>query len=783
VKFHNTLNPALFDDEHLDPQVRKQILEIAQDFIDHLGISDLEVKDITISGSNAAYTYTIHSDIDVHIIVDIDKLQNDEIYRELFTAKKTVYNDTHDITIHGYDVELYVEDSREPVKSLGEYSVLKDKWNKMPIKRRANFDERTSKSKFTKLVQLAQLALESDDVDLVQRLLDTIRRYRQAGLDEHGEFGPENLAYKAMRSQGIVDQLYDHRDQLHAAQLSIDEDWHPNDTPPGPEFKPTMPAGTVRVDVSDVYDWYKLGQHISNLKGLGKHDFGSGPPSTIFSFGSEDQEHKYIKDLEKTGLTTTDIDPVDPNQPKNMRRQKVDPTFNVNEGDDDQYNYRRPSYGDVTRVKNTIQQAKPTSKLIWKKPNQIAGSHTTQELKRLGFKLSQYGGWGGTEAMWSKLNPQSLREFAPGNGDDGLPYAEYVVYQCDPNDQFEFIGGPLYQTDSLGMAHKYAYEKYVKHRPKAFVIYQPHTEVSRGNYGVKGVSDEELNEFAVDGFGDSGDHRSKLLANVGRLFDAGNKIDWKVPGQMGHVIRVREDGITMKPYNRPYSRKSYFLPMTDDSRDSKYQIKMIKPKHYAVVSSDESWNLEETIKLRSTNSDKAKNWINKVYELYPHTFQNNHVMVWGEGDSQQFAMFELIPSISKRDAVEVKWFQAYPLRQGVGSRAMNELQRLAREDGIQLTLYPWDKGQVSQAKLIKFYKKHGFQPTVKGSKNMMWQPTELNEASGYIPSEKERNDPRFKTALTVDVKPDSIKQNAKKLGLGNIARAGIPQTARANGKF
>ena len=114
-------------------------------------------------------------------------------------------------------------------------------------------------------------------------------------------------------------------------RYTTDEDYDPNGTPPGPEFKPTMPAGTVKVDVSDVYDWYKLGQHISNLKGLGKHDFGQGPPSTILSFGSEDQEHEYIKDLEKTGLKTTDIDPVDPKQPKGMKRQKVDPTYNVNE--------------------------------------------------------------------------------------------------------------------------------------------------------------------------------------------------------------------------------------------------------------------------------------------------------------------------------------------------------------------------------------------------------------------------------------------------------------------
>lgn len=139
---------------------------------------------------------------------------------------------------------------------------------------------------------------------------------------------------------------------------------------------------------------------------------------------------------------------------------------------------------------------------------------------------------------------------------------------------------------------------------------------------------------------------------------------------------------------------------------------------------------ESMIKIGAP-SPRATAWIKKVYDLYPGTFQNNHVMSWGEGDNQQFAMFELVPSMSKRDAVEVKWFQAYPLRQGVGSRGMAELQRLAQEDGIALTLYPWDKGQVSQAKLVKFYRSLGFKPTARGSKNMAWEP-ELDEMAGEI---------------------------------------------------
>ena len=116
--------------------------------------------------------------------------------------------------------------------------------------------------------------------------------------------------------------------RAHCQGRKKDEDQHPNEKPRGPETKPTMPQGTIRVDVSDVYDWYKLGQHISNLKGLGKHDFGKGPPSTILSFGSEDEEHEFIQALQQIGLDITDIDPAYHDKKKGI---KTDPTYNVDE--------------------------------------------------------------------------------------------------------------------------------------------------------------------------------------------------------------------------------------------------------------------------------------------------------------------------------------------------------------------------------------------------------------------------------------------------------------------
>lgn len=76
-------------------------------------------------------------------------------------------------------------------------------------------------------------------------------------------------------------------------------------------------------------------------------------------------------------------------------------------------------YDQTIRTRNKIaQQADPTrNKFVWKRPNQITGSHTEQELLQLGFRKSaQNNVWGGTQDMWNRLSG-SLNEFAPPDSD------------------------------------------------------------------------------------------------------------------------------------------------------------------------------------------------------------------------------------------------------------------------------------------------------------------------------------------------------------------------------
>jgi predicted transcriptional regulator len=255
VKFHSELNPKLWIGDDLDPVVYDKLMAMAEDFMSELGIGKLKVEDITISGSNAAYSYTPHSDIDLHILVDMDKLSNDEVYRELFNAKKNEYNNSHDLKIRGIPVELYVQDSEQPHHSLGEYSLLKKDWTRVPVRRKANFDQDRTRAKYEKLGELIELALKSKRLKDVERVLDIIKRYRKSGLDQTGEFGPENLAFKAIRKHGLFKALWDLKQELHSKELSLanemGEDYDPNGPPShkkikGQKVDPTYNVGEAR---------------------------------------------------------------------------------------------------------------------------------------------------------------------------------------------------------------------------------------------------------------------------------------------------------------------------------------------------------------------------------------------------------------------------------------------------------------------------------------------------------------------------------------------------------
>ena len=224
VKFNDQLNPRLWGkDRNLRPDVREHLLQIADDFREFLGVSGYELKDITVSGSNAAYTYTPNSDIDLHLVVDLPQADANEVYRELFDAKKFQYNEQHNISIGGYPVELYVQDANKKHISQGIYSVLNNTWIDIPKRKDTGVDDISTRSKYEDLATRIDTAVKSNDYDSMANLMEKIKTMRQTGLDEHGEFGPENLAFKMLRNQGSIKKLVDARNAAKDRELSLKE--------------------------------------------------------------------------------------------------------------------------------------------------------------------------------------------------------------------------------------------------------------------------------------------------------------------------------------------------------------------------------------------------------------------------------------------------------------------------------------------------------------------------------------------------------------------------------
>ena len=230
VNFHDELNPRLWKGDRLQSDVRVALMRIANNFKDFLGVDMFDVVDITVSGSNAAFTYTPHSDIDLHLVVMIPDEHESEL-KELFTAKKYQYNDQHDIKIRGYDVELYVQDAEDAHHSMGIYSVLHDRWVKEPKRQRAQVDDIEVQEKYRCVKHRINQAIVSDNHDSVVKLWTAIKQMRSTGLASGGEFSPENLAFKILRADGSLEKLRKHMGSLEDQGLSLTEADKPNMKP------------------------------------------------------------------------------------------------------------------------------------------------------------------------------------------------------------------------------------------------------------------------------------------------------------------------------------------------------------------------------------------------------------------------------------------------------------------------------------------------------------------------------------------------------------------------
>jgi len=233
-RIQSELQPDLWDGDKLNPEVRERLLEIAEDFMAGLEV-EADIEDIRFTGSLANYNWSKYSDIDLHIVADFSKINSDtDLVKAFFDAARMRWNDIHDIMIKGYEVEIYVENVNEKHKSTGIYSLTDDEWIKKPAPESKDIDFETADKKARDYADRAEyisreIITKEQDFDRAIRMIDRakqkIRDMRKAGLEsEESEFSPENIAFKILRRDGVLDDFSDLKQQAYDAKMSLSEE-------------------------------------------------------------------------------------------------------------------------------------------------------------------------------------------------------------------------------------------------------------------------------------------------------------------------------------------------------------------------------------------------------------------------------------------------------------------------------------------------------------------------------------------------------------------------------
>ena len=228
ITIGKTLNPLLWDDMVLKPEIREKLLDIAKHFAEYLDIPNESIKDVTFTGSMANFHYGEKSDIDLHVIVDYKDIDdNIELVKKMLRAKKALYNDRRDITIKDREVELYPQDASEPHYSTAVYSVKDGEWITKPTPVHVDVDESLIRRKAEELIDQGKLVINTEDVDDKTERLDKfkekIMNMRKAGLEKGGEFSTENLVFKELRNNGFLEKLLTAINKNIDKTLSLDE--------------------------------------------------------------------------------------------------------------------------------------------------------------------------------------------------------------------------------------------------------------------------------------------------------------------------------------------------------------------------------------------------------------------------------------------------------------------------------------------------------------------------------------------------------------------------------
>ena len=224
LQYHDKLNSKFWSGKSLKPVVRKKLLEIGKTWAKWANIPENSIVDVVFVGGNANYNYTDHSDVDVHVIVDREKIPDcPELIDDYFQDKKELWSLTHDIKVYGHDVELYAQDEKAKFpKDQGVFSLKNNKWIIEPKHHEVDIDNPHIVKKVKEIKEKIEslIAVNASD-DSFKQLKKKIKNMRASAIQKSGEFAFENLVFKELRNTGVLDKMNEYIRTRQDEKLSL----------------------------------------------------------------------------------------------------------------------------------------------------------------------------------------------------------------------------------------------------------------------------------------------------------------------------------------------------------------------------------------------------------------------------------------------------------------------------------------------------------------------------------------------------------------------------------
>lgn len=227
-KTQSTLNPKLWDGDCLKKGMNHKLLRIAKAFFEFLDLPEnVQVLDVILIGSNANYNWTDTSDIDLHVVINYQAVgKNLHLVKNYMMAKKSIWNTNYPLKYQGMDIELFAQDWNDRLhSSVGQYSLMNAKWLKKPNANEVSVDDDVIEAKAAPLAYEIE-KLEPSDHNLeskIKHILDRLYKMRQTGLEAEGEYSVENLAFKRLRSHGLLARLKEMAKRITTSQLQVEQ--------------------------------------------------------------------------------------------------------------------------------------------------------------------------------------------------------------------------------------------------------------------------------------------------------------------------------------------------------------------------------------------------------------------------------------------------------------------------------------------------------------------------------------------------------------------------------